>query len=338
VRVSRFTLISAQLELPALVIHGGAGAYLKTTSAEQRGKRGATLEAIVRDAYPSFDRGARAVVLAATATLERDPTFNAGRGSRLQRDGVARLSAALMDGQNTRMSAVYNVQDCLLPSELCDVLQSRGDRNLDGEGARLLMHELGVEPTDVREKASIERWKNLLESGDTVDREAAIGSAGEAELDKAREARLPIPKELESIPDEDKYGTVGAVAADPTGALWACTSTGGRGHESVGRVSDTPTATGNYACPLVAISATGFGEQIIDLNLCGRIATRMLDGANLEEALCRTFEEVADFGGLLGVIAIANDGAAAYAHTTEACGVAWMDATGEVHRDQHGRG
>lgn len=337
--MGRFTLVTAELEAPALVIHGGAGAYLKTTTAEQRQRRGALLEAIARRAHGQFggsSASARAVVLAAIAELERDASFNAGYGSRLQRDGVARLSASLMDGSRTRLSAVYNVQQCIHPSRLCDALQERPDRNLDGEGAASLMKELGIPPDDVRSGTSIERWKALIRAGDGVDREAAIGSAGEQALEQARAARLPVPRELDEIPDEDKYGTVGAVGVGSDG-LWACTSTGGRGHEAVGRVSDSPTATGNYACPVVALSATGFGEQIMDLNVCGRIATRMLDGATLERALARTFEEVADFGGLLGVIAIAADGTAGYAHTTEACGVAWIDARGAAHRDAHGR-
>jgi L-asparaginase len=146
-----------------------------------------------------------------------------------------------------------------------------------------------------------------------------------------------VPDEIEDIPPEDRHGTVGAVAANADGELWACTSTGGRGHEFVGRVSDSPTPAGNYACPKVAISATGFGEQILDLNVCGRIATRILDGATLEEALARTFDEVAAAGGLLGVIAITADGAAGYAHTTEACGVSWADAGDGIHVDRHGR-
>ncbi len=336
--MGRFTLVTAALASPALVIHGGAGAYLKTTTVEERQRRGERLEAIARHAHAGFSEegSARAVVLAAIAALERDASFNAGFGSRLQRDGVARLSASLMDGTRTRMSAVYNVQDCIHPSALCDALQQRPDRNLDGEGARLLMRELGMASEDVRSTSSVERWKALVAAGDGVDREAAIGSAGQTALAQARAAKLPVPAELEAIPDEDKHGTVGAVALGQDG-LWACTSTGGRGHEAVGRISDSPTAAGNYACPAVAISATGFGEQIIDLNVCGRIATRMIDGATLEQALARTFEEVADFGGLLGVIAIGADGTAGYAHTTEACGVAWIDARGAVHRDAHGR-
>jgi len=360
-----YTLVVQQLALPALVIHGGAGAYLKTTTRGQRLERGRTLADVARRAHLAFpERGARGAVLAAMASLERDPSFNAGYGARLQQDGVARLSAALMGGRDSRLSAVYNVQDCLHPSELADALQERGDRNLDGEGAALLMQELDMAAVDVVTPQTRERWQKLIATGDAADREAAIGSAGEDELDLARALRIPIPGDLENEadapgaaaplgeaagreetaesaseglpPPEDRYGTVGAVACAADGDLWACTSTGGRGHEAVGRVSDTPTATGNYACPAGAISATGFGEQIIDLNLCGRVATRLLDGMSLEQALARTFDEVAAFGGLVGVIAITPDGTAGYAHSTEACGVAWIDGSGALHVDQHG--
>jgi L-asparaginase len=94
---------------------------------------------------------------------------------------------------------------------------------------------------------------------------------------------------------------------------------------------------GNYACPYVAVSATGFGEQIIDWDVCGRIATRVTDGASLESALRRTFDELSEAGGLLGVIAVTAEGVAGYAYSTEACGVAWADAHGRTHLDPHGR-
>lgn len=331
------TLVVEKLKLPAIVLHGGAGAYLKTTSPETRSARGRALASICRAAHSRFATGgARDAVLDAVLALERDASFNAGYGSRLQRDGVARLSAALMDGRRTRLSAVYNVQECQHPSQLALALQDRPDRNLDGEGAELLMREIGVPREDVRTERSIARWKKLVEDGDLADREAAIGSADDEDLTRAKEARIPVPDELETDP-ENRYGTVGVVACDASGEIWACTSTGGRGHEAVGRISDSPTPAGNYATPLVAISATGFGEQILDLNVCGRIATRVHDGATLEQALARTFAEVDEHGGLLGVIAITRDGTAGYAHTTEACGVAWLDAAGDLHVDQHGR-
>ena len=207
-----------------------------------------------------------------------------------------------------------------------------------------MMAELGVGSADLRTPQNIARWKALVADGVAIDPEAAIGDADDVELGQALAANVPVPEDLRSpsggpeLPeDTERYGTVGAVAVDAQRRLWACTSTGGRGHEGVGRLSDSGMPAGNYACPHVAISATGFGEQIIDWDVCGRIATRVTDGASLEGALRRTLDEVSAAGGLLGVIAVTADGVAGYAYSTEACGVAWADAYGQSHIDPHGR-
>jgi len=333
-----YSLVVDNATLPVVIVHGGAGSYLATTTREQRITRGERLVDAARAGFEALEAGgARAAVLAAVQLMERDERFNAGWGSRLQSDGTVRMSAALMDGRTLRSSSVYNVQGCLLPSALADALQSRGDRNLDGDGARALMAELGVPVVEVRTPQNIARWEALRDGADHVDRDSAIGDGGERAVHAAREAGVEVPEDL--LPPEDRrHGTVGAVAVDLAGELWACTSTGGRGHEAVGRVSDTPTPAGNYACGAVGVSVTGFGEQILDLNVAGRLATRALDGASLHDALTRTLDEVVHHRGLLGVIALCPDGTVGYAHSTEACGVAWIDGQKTVHLDRHGRG
>jgi L-asparaginase len=333
-----YSLIVERAPLPIVIVHGGAGSYLQTTTLKQRAIRGARLADAAHLGMDTLAReGARGAVLAAVGLMEDDERFNAGRGSRLQSDGVVRMSAALMRGRSLRSSAVYNVQGCPRPSQLVDLLQSRGDRNLDGEGAAQLMRELGMPLEDVRTPQNISRWVALCEGADHVDRDSAIGDADDTAIHAARDAGVVVPDDL--LPPEDRrHGTVGAVAVDTSGEIWACTSTGGRGHEAVGRVSDTPTPAGNYACERVGVSATGFGEQILDLNIAGRICTRVLDGASLHSALQRTFDEVIAHRGLLGVIALTQDGVVGYAHSTEACGVAWVDGAASLHIDRHGRG
>ena len=267
--MSGFELITHQLVRPALVVHGGAGAYVRTTTQAQRLSRGQRLSSFAKIGLEAIEEGgARAGVLAAVAEMEKDETLNAGYGARLQQDGECRVSAALMDGRNTRLSAVYNLEGCLHPSILADHLQTRADRNLDGTGARILMDELDMARVDLRTSRNLERWKYLKESGEKGDSEGAIGDAGAEGAKKADEVGIAVPEDLKKDDSENRFGTVGAVAVDGEGELWACTSTGGRGHEHPGRVSDSPTPAGNYACPRVAISATGFGEQILDLNIC----------------------------------------------------------------------
>jgi L-asparaginase len=336
-------VVVERVSTPAVLVHGGAGTYLAATTEIQRLERGHAMLAAAREGLGALGAGGAAGVLAAIAVLEADPRFNSGRGARLQQDGRCRLSAALMDGRRQRLSAVYNVQDCLHPSALAAALQQRADRNLDGEGARALMRELSVPLAEVRTAANIERWRALVADTSGADPDSAVGDSGERGLHAARDAGAPLPDDLrdsgpEGLPPPDRrHGTVGAVSVDASGALFACTSTGGRGHESPGRVSDSPTPAGNYACARVALSATGIGEQILDLNVGGRIATRVLDGMTLFDALSRTFDEVAAHGGLLGVIAVTDAGEIGYAHTTEACGVAWIDGAGSHGLDPHSR-
>ncbi len=348
-----FELLVMRVPSPVVMVHGGAGSYLKTTTRAQRIARGDALERAARRGMAAMiPHGGRGAILEAAGELETDPRFNAGRGARLQRDGRCRLSAAMMDGRRHRLSAVYNVADCLHPTQLAAALQDRGDRNLDSEAARTLMRDLGIAPTDVRTPANIARWRALVSAQGPggrpiADPESAIGDADDTALLAAHRAGAPIPDDLAgpaadaypaTLPPEDRrHGTVGVVALDTDGGLWAATSTGGRGHETPGRISDSPTPAGTYACEAVALSATGFGEQILDLNLGGRIATRVLDGMGLEAALRRTFEEVVRHRALLGVIALTAEGELGYAYSTEACGIAWIDATGRVGRDRHSR-
>jgi beta-aspartyl-peptidase (threonine type) len=68
-----------------------------------------------------------------------------------------------------------------------------------------------------------------------------------------------------AVPDERKWGTVGAVALDRQGNLAAGTSTGGMMMKRFGRVGDVPiigagTYANNRSC---AVSATGHGEFFI---------------------------------------------------------------------------
>ena len=109
--------------MPALIIHGGAG--------RARNKDGcdaiaASLDRIATECWNKIEQGETAmrVAIYAAVQLENDPLFNAGFGSKLQQDGTARLSAALMDGSKARFSGVVNAQGILNPILLCEHLQT----------------------------------------------------------------------------------------------------------------------------------------------------------------------------------------------------------------------
>ena len=111
------------------------------------------------------------------------------------------------------------------------------------------------------------------------------------------------------------YGTVGALALDYDGRLAAATSTGGRGFERAGRVSDSGMPVGNYADEQLAISCTGIGEEIIDEGLAIRIAQRIQDGATLQHVFARTFRELKARRRSVGAIGLDRDGRFAWVTT-----------------------
>ena len=107
-----------------LIIHGGAGAREGHHTTFQL--YGQSLDRIVEEAWPILQsEGSRAAVLHAIRLLENDPVFNAGMGSRLQRDGHVRMSAALMDGVGGRFSGVVNVEDVEHPIDIAAALADR---------------------------------------------------------------------------------------------------------------------------------------------------------------------------------------------------------------------
>ena len=110
-------------------------------------------------------------------------------------------------------------------------------------------------------------------------------------------------------------GTIGVVALDLNGQLCAGTSTGGRGFERIGRVSDSATTAGNYATEIAAVSCTGVGEDILNEALATRIVVRVTDGLDLETAMTRSIAEAKQRGRDFGAIALDQTGAIAWGKT-----------------------
>jgi L-asparaginase len=103
-------------------------------------------------------------------------------------------------------------------------------------------------------------------------------------------------------------GTVGCVALDADGKLAAATSTGGKGFEIPGRISDSATVAGNYVNAFCGVSLTGVGEDIVSNATAAKIVTRVTDGFTLERAFEKTFAELKPYDGFAGAISIDKDG------------------------------
>lgn len=290
--------MSARVQ-PKLIIHGGAGSSLKGKEGIEAVRR--SLFQVIAEVYDLLLSGAKATdaVVRGCQLLEDDPRFNAGTGSVLQSDGQIRMSAALMDGERSRFSGVINVSRVQHPIELAQTLQNSDDRVLSEYGAAELLRELQIPSYDAMTEIRLEEWM-LERQGNFVKKMAGVVS--EQEL---------------AQPSNAGRGTIGVVALDSQGKLAAGTSTGGKGFERIGRVSDSAMPAGNYATSYAAVSCTGIGEDIIDECLAARIVVRVTDGLSLAEAMQRSFTEAQQHKRDFGAISIDATGAIAWGKTSE---------------------
>ena len=269
---------------PTLIIHGGAGKSIALQSRLQSVRQ--KIKKIVSLAYQRLqDSRALDAAVYAVTLLENDPEFNAGTGSMLQSDGKARLSASVMDGTLLRFAGVINIENIKNPVLVAKALLEKKDRVLACDGAVRFARSLGFKSYDPRTPAAIKRWKKALEI---------------------------------------KSDTVGACALDRHGNLASATSTGGRGLEFPGRVSDSGMPAATYADIFCAISATGTGEEIMDQGLAVRIAAYVESGLSISEAFKRAFKIVHSRGHRMGAIGLDRKGRIHQATSTESLIYGWQ--------------
>jgi L-asparaginase len=114
--------------------------------------------------------------------------------------------------------------------------------------------------------------------------------------------------EYEAKKKAKALGTVGCVALDNNGHLAAATSTGGKGFEIPGRISDSATTAGNFCNENCGVSCTGVGEDIVRVALATKIVTRVTDGQSIQSSFQKSFDELKPFDGFAGAIAIDKKG------------------------------
>lgn len=248
---------------PLLVIHGGCGRFeAKDITFDQYDRK---LREIVAEGYAylsehSAVESARHVM----RLLENEEIFNSGTGSKLQRDGLARMSAAFVDGSEKRFSAVINVENIQHPIELAYRLQEEKHTVLAGPPATKYARE-----QDFAKHDPITAYRK-----------------------KEHEEKLA-----------GETGTCGAVVVDREGLICVGTSTGEIGYEVPGRVGDSPTVAGTFANRLCGVSCTGIGEHINHEAVAAAVVTRCSDGASLQNAVNRSVENGNRRGFRFGLIA-----------------------------------
>jgi beta-aspartyl-peptidase (threonine type) len=280
-----------------LVIHGGAGTIERANmTPEKEREYRAGLERALTAGYDILKRGGSSLdaTEAAVRVLEDDPHFNAGKGSVFTSAGTNEMDAAIMDGKTLAAGAVAVLKHVKNPISLARlVMEKSGHVMIDGEGAEAFAKENGIELVDQKYFFTQERWDALQKI--KAAEKHRTGGAGKAFL----------------ITDQDRHGTVGAVALDKNGNLAAATSTGGTTNKRPGRVGDSPIiGAGTYANDATcAVSATGDGEYFIRATVGHDISALMeYRGMSLKEAAQAVLDKVAKLGGTGGLIAIDHQG------------------------------
>ncbi|NMH28179.1 isoaspartyl peptidase/L-asparaginase [Flavobacterium silvaticum] len=260
-----------------IIIHGGFFSESSTNNETKIAKQEA-LARIVRESYAFLKHNSALETVAYAVTLlEDDELFNAGTGSQIQSDGKIRMSASIMDGLTQKMSGVINIEAVKNPVQVAQLLLDSDDKVLGGEGA-----------TDFARKMGFAEFSTEIPQRRT---------------------------EYEAKKQPTGTGTVGCVALDSHGRIAVATSTGGKGFEIPGRISDSATVAGNYANALCGVSCTGVGEDIVSGAVAAKIVTRVTDGFSLCDAFDKTFEELLPFDGFAGAIAIDSTGKICHRHS-----------------------
>ncbi len=240
----------------------------------------------------SLDAVEEAVVI-----LEDDETFDAGRGSFLNRDGKVQLDALIMDGATLRAGGVGCVERLRNPVRAARKILSESPHvYFVGEGAERFAAEHGV---------ALCRNEDLI-----IPREVERLRAYQAQASSGGN---------DLFAPAISHDTVGAVALDRDGNIAAATSTGGTLNKAPGRLGDSSLiGCGCYANnESAAASTTGWGEPIMKLVLAKWTADRIAAGNLPEWAAQESMNYLKErLNGHGGIIVLDTHGHFGIAHNT----------------------
>jgi len=284
----------------AIAIHGGAGTITRenmTPDKEEQYIEALNValtrgENVLKSGGTSLD-----AIQAAIMFMEDSPLFNAGKGAVFTSDGQNALDASIMNGADQNAGAVGGVAHIKNPILAARAVMEKSEHvMLAGSGAEKFALSEGIELVDPQYFYTQRRYNALQ---------------------KVKEQE----KAAETIAEEDRHGTVGAVALDKFGNLAAGTSTGGMTNKKFDRIGDAPiigagTYADNASC---AVSSTGHGEYFIRYAVAHDIAARMeYKGISLQEAADEVvMDKLVEKGGSGGIISVDNVGNVALVFNSE---------------------
>ncbi len=278
---------------PSLILHGGA--WDIPDDAVDACNAGC-LRAL-RAGWAVLSNGGHALdaIEAAIVVLEDDPVFDAGFGSHLNLDGHVECDAIVMDARTLRAGSVAGLRRIKNPILAARaVFEKSPHMMLISHGAERFAAEEGIplcDPEDLISPAERAAWLRC-----SKDSHAAEHHRGH------------------------EQGTVGAVALDEQGHLFAATSTGGTCCKFPGRVGDSPLiGCGCYAdAETGGVSATGLGEAIMKIVMAKTAADFLRPSASTPtRAAQAAVQLLANRGkGAGGLILLDKNGAPGFAFNT----------------------
>lgn len=298
----------------AIVVHGGAGDI--SPDRHENARRGC--QEAARVGWHILEEGGSALdaVEAAVRALEDNPAFNAGTGACLSAEGNIELDAGIMDGRTLNLGAVAGIELIKNPISLARKVLTSPHVLLIGRGAEHFAQEQGIPFCafeDLLTERQYQRWKDSLAAHHLSPDEPNM-----------------IRREIAALAarDEEKHGTVGAVALDSSGTLAAATSTGGIHNKYPGRVGDSPlVGCGFYADECAAVSCTGDGEDFVRLTIARRAADFVAQGRSASEAAQATIAFLgARARGTGGLILVDHNGEVGFAWNSHNLAHAYMTA------------
>ncbi len=292
---------------PSLILHGGAGDI--PDDAVDACKSGClrALEA----GWSILTKGGHALdaIQASITILEDDPVFDAGFGSHLNLAGRVECDAIVMDAATLRAGSVAGLQRIKNPIRAARaVLEHCPHMMLAGEGAERFAGQHGIPlcaPEELVSPAEREAWLRC-----SKDSHAAEHHRGHDQ------------------------GTVGAVALDSAGRLFAATSTGGTCCKLPGRIGDSPLiGCGCYAdSETGGVSSTGYGEAIMKIVMAKTAADFLrLASSSADRAAQAAVQLLANRAkGTGGLILLDKHGSPAFAFNTPRMAYAYVTPDGSL--------
>jgi beta-aspartyl-peptidase (threonine type) len=302
----------------SLMVHGGAGALDNVKDAKTAVRYLDSVRRILDFGRDMLELGASALqtVESCASMLEDDPIFNAGCGSVLNEHGKVEMDAAIMDGRDLQAGAVAAVQNIGNPIQLARRVMTESEHVLlIAEGAMRFADHCNVPRVP----------DSYFFTPDRI-----------AQLEQARlhHKMMLDHDDSEADSEDQKYGTIGAIAYDLQGNLAAATSTGGIVNKRMGRVGDSPiVGAGVYADnETCAVSTTGYGEEFMRSVIAKTIADYIfMKDMDADQATRAGIEYLArKVGGRGGVIVIDRYGRCASGLTTKKMIHGWIEHGGET--------